>query len=154
MGVNQSQEIWFQIQTMLTSSLVTLDMSVFVFISFIGMRSLTFFHSFVPWLVASFASLATWSLLFHLSLLLISLWSSAQNILIMPKLIYLLRNEASGELFESVLRLHIHRIWFSESSLGPRNLSFYKHLIGIWCRWSFEKHWFRTFIYFIFYKKL
>lgn len=113
-----------------------------------------FFSFFCSMAIASFASLATWSLLFHLSLLLISLWSSAQNILIMPKLIYLLRNEASGELFESVLRLHIHRIWFSESSLGPRNLSFYKHLIGIWCRWSFEKHWFRTFIYFIFYKKV
>ena len=145
----------------ITTSLVTLDMCAFLlFPSFLGPWSLIF----LPFSLS--LSLFFFFFLFYGSWLLLLTWLPGHFSSISPcyfhyfmimKCRYSAHAKVSGTYLHKkylwsslnlcIPSLHIHKVWFCESSVGPKNLSLYRHPIWIWCRWFFEKHWLRTYVY-------
>lgn len=121
------------------AGLVTWGMSVLFFVSFFGSCGL-WLSFFVPWLAGSLANLATWALL-----LLLSCSSSLCDHKRQSPWDFMHRKhrESSGK---CVFLGSSYRVWFSESSLGPRNLKSYKHSIWLWCWLFLEKHGSGTYV--------
>ena len=85
----------------------------------------SFLFFFVRRLMAPFANLATWALLFHLSVLLpfFVIMKCGYSAHAKVSGTYLHKKHLGSSLKMCIPSLHIHKVWFCESSVGPKNLS-------------------------------